>query len=107
VRGNIDLVLRFLCDETSAARIDAEFSRAQLWQWLHHETGVLDSGRIISSAVFENWLRDEENRLLQGEDERLKVDPERLTEAAILLMELTTASELAPNLPARGYRLLH
>ena len=39
----------------SAARLAA----AQLWQWVRHETGVLDVGRIVTPALFESLLAEE------------------------------------------------
>jgi hypothetical protein len=32
---------------------------AQLWQWVRHETGVLDEGRIITGELFDELLQDE------------------------------------------------
>ena len=41
----------------------AEISRAQLWQWLHHATGVLDTGINIDEALFRRLLREEMDRI--------------------------------------------
>lgn len=32
---------------------------AQLWQWVKHETGVLDEGRIVTAELFGQLLEDE------------------------------------------------
>lgn len=37
----------------------AEISRAQLWQWVHHQSGVLNDGRQISPELYQR-LADEE-----------------------------------------------
>ena len=41
----------------------AEISRAQLWQWVHHEAGVLDDGRRITLELVRRLLADELARL--------------------------------------------
>ncbi len=40
---------------------------AQLWQWVHHETGVLDEGRIVTAQLFSSLLDDELGTLGRGE----------------------------------------
>ena len=37
----------------------AEISRAQLWQWTRHATGILDEGNNISPALFRRLLGEE------------------------------------------------
>jgi malate synthase len=37
----------------------AALARAQLWQWVRHETGVLDEGRIVTGELFATLLEDE------------------------------------------------
>jgi malate synthase len=37
----------------------AEISRAQVWQWVHHATGVLDEGRNITYGLFKTLMREE------------------------------------------------
>jgi malate synthase len=37
----------------------AEISRAQLWQWTHHATGILDTGRNVSPEYFRELLQEE------------------------------------------------
>lgn len=45
----------YLGKDPSSARLAC----AQLWQWVHHETGVLDEGRIVTPELFEELLDDE------------------------------------------------
>lgn len=40
-------------------RSAARLATAQLWQWVRHETGVLDVGRIVTPALFESLLEAE------------------------------------------------
>ncbi len=94
MRRNIDLVLRFLAADTgSDARVEAEFARAQLWQWVRHDTGVLDSGRIINAGFFETLLGEERDRLAES------IEPARLDKAEKLLRDLTLAEDLADTMP--------
>lgn len=37
----------------------AEISRAQLWQWVHHDSGKLNDGRNIDIALFETIIAEE------------------------------------------------
>ena len=64
-------------DEPTALRAAsaARLAAAQLWQWVRHETGVLDVGRIVTPALFEALLDKE----LAAAD-----DPEGLAVAARL-----------------------
>ncbi len=41
----------------------AEISRAQLWQWVHHATGILDEGTNVSAELFRRLLREEMGKL--------------------------------------------
>ena len=62
MRENIGVALRYLGrdDEPTAEETDAaELARALLWQWVRHETGVLDIGRIVTPEMFRALLDDE------------------------------------------------
>ncbi|MDG2375481.1 MAG: malate synthase A [Woeseiaceae bacterium] len=37
----------------------AEISRAQLWQWIHQTTGILDEGQNVSVDLFKTCLQEE------------------------------------------------
>ncbi|KYP80044.1 malate synthase A [Ferroacidibacillus organovorans] len=41
----------------------AEISRTQLWQWIHHEKGVLDDGRKLTPALFETIVHEENEKI--------------------------------------------
>jgi len=114
VRDNIRIVLRHITavlDDTGggeSANVGsdttlAELARAQLWQWVHHETGVLDSGHIITATLFETWLTEEVTQLAAQES----VPGDDLEQAARLLDDLTRADKLAPFLPDEAYRRDH
>lgn len=79
-----------------------ELCRAQLWQWVQRETGVLDTGRIITAELFNAWL-DEELAATPGAD--AACEPRHLQEAARILGDMTLAAALAPSLVEEAYRL--
>ena len=50
----------------------AEISRAQVWQWIHHQRGILEDGTEVTEDLF--------NKTLDEELEKIKTDivgPER------------------------------
>lgn len=103
VRDNIAAVLQYLAGDASCDATDVEFARAQLWQWLHHETGVLDSGRIITEKLFDEWLSEERQQLQSSVSEH-GLQAIELDRAAELLGEITKAETIAPFLPLEAYR---
>lgn len=107
VRDNLRIVMHGTLDllagrETDQSLSTVELCRAQLWQWVHHDTGVLDTGRIIAPALFDAWLAEERALLANS---TAKVDAAHLDQAARLLAELTHADTLAPSLVDETYRL--
>lgn len=60
-----------------ARRWAAELARAQLWQCVQHETGVLDEGRTITPALFLALL--EEVLAERGKDTGIEAAAGRLT----------------------------
>lgn len=108
VRDNIRLVLQQLVtssagQETGAAITETELARAQLWQWVHHETGVLDSGRIITKERFDDWLA-QELATLTTETGADSASAKLLQVAATRLRDITHADAIAPALVERAYR---
>jgi malate synthase len=83
----------------------AEISRAQAWQWMHSPKGVLDDGRKVTAALFNDLLADELAHLRAGEGEA-RYTPENLERGADLFARLTTADHLADFLTLPGYELL-
>ena len=75
MRRNIGVALQYLCqdaagDDLPAALWAAELARAQLWQWVHHATGVLDEGRIVTPELFSGLLAEEAGRIDSGDAAR-------------------------------------
>lgn len=112
-RGNLGVALRYLGDwlggrgcvpinhlmEDAAT---AEIARAQIWQWLHHETAVLEDGRRLTPRTVRDWLGDECTRLRDeiGAD---AYAAGHWDDAATLLDELVTANEMADFLTLPAY----
>jgi malate synthase len=58
LRGNGCVPLYHLMEDAATA----EISRAQLWQWLHHQCRTSD-GQVITAARFERLLAEELHRI--------------------------------------------
>lgn len=78
----------------------AEISRAQLWQWVHHQARMSD-GRVVDTALVERGILEELDKH--------KSDIARLaayTEAADLMKELLRAPQFADFLTIPAYERL-
>jgi malate synthase len=84
----------------------AEISRAQVWQWIHHDRGVLEDGTEVTEVLF--------NKTLEEELEKIKNDivgPERwetdeFGNAAQLFARISTDDEFVEFLTLPGYEYL-
>ncbi|MFQ5983025.1 MAG: malate synthase A, partial [Woeseiaceae bacterium] len=81
----------------------AEISRAQVWQWVHHETGVLDEGRNVTYELFKTLLGEELEKIREqvGEEWFAQGGYEH---AAELLDQITAQDDFAPFLTLVAYR---
>jgi malate synthase len=108
LRANINIALQYLdswLNGNGAAAINnlmedtatAEISRAQIWQWIHHNA-TLDDGRLITSALYEQ-MRDEELEKLLAQSES------RYREAAEILNDLILRDDFVEflTIPAMKY----
>jgi malate synthase len=70
VRDNINVTVRYVaawlqgngCVAINNLMEDAataEIARAQLWQWVHHATGILDEGHNVTTDLFRSLMREE------------------------------------------------
>src|SRR5215208_4230515 len=84
----------------------AEISRAQVWQWIHHQRGILEDGTEVTEDLF--------NETLDEELEKIKTDivgPERWEQdefgkAAELFARISTDDEFVEFLTLPGYEYL-
>lgn len=58
LRGNGAVALYNLMEDAATA----EISRAQIWQWVHHQA-KLDDGRPVTRALIGQWLAEELNKI--------------------------------------------
>lgn len=80
----------------------AEISRAQIWQWVHHATGILDDGRNITYDLFRTLLREEVDKIrAQAGDSQFAAASYR--RAARLLDQITRQEQFAPFLTTVAY----
>ena len=80
----------------------AEISRAQVWQWVHHETGVLDDGRPITYALFKDLMREEMDNIQEAVGEQA-FGIGKYREAARLMDKITKEENFASFLTLGAY----
>jgi malate synthase len=80
----------------------AEISRAQVWQWVHHATGVLDEGRNITYDLFRDLLREEMDKIREQVGGPA-FENGHYRRAAQLLDEITGQDAFAPFLTSLAY----
>jgi malate synthase len=98
LRENIRICLEFLAGDASIESVDAALACAQLWQSVRYDTGVLDTGRIVTEELFERLL-EEERRKLADAVQGPAVETARLGEAAAMLA-VSVCADTLPQLPA-------
>jgi malate synthase len=83
----------------------AEISRSQVWQWIHHPSGVLDDGRKVTVELFRQITAEELAKLRSrlGEAAFAAGNFER---AAKLLDGITTAATFEAFLTLPAYRAI-
>ncbi|MHC4548297.1 MAG: malate synthase A [Planctomycetota bacterium] len=79
-----------------------EISRAQLWQWIRHDRGILDDGRCVTAELVRAAIRDELDRLRAelGED---AYRASQFLLAASLFEGIVTAGEFTEFLTLSAY----
>jgi malate synthase len=83
----------------------AEISRTQVWQWIHHEEGILDDGTEVTEDLFRRILSEELEKIPNFVDPaRTKND--RFDEAAQLFDRISTDDDFVEFLTLPGYEYL-
>lgn len=80
----------------------AEISRAQVWQWIHSEQGVLPDGRDISTGLVRELIPQECDKIRKFVGKG-QFDAGRYDLAAQLFDELVTADEFTEFLTLKAY----
>jgi malate synthase len=98
LRGTGAKAIYNLMEDTATA----EISRAQVWQWIHSERGVLLDGRDISTGLVRKMIPEECDKIRQlvGKDQ---FDAGRYDLAARLFDELVTENEFTDFLTLKAY----
>jgi malate synthase len=82
-----------------------EISRAQLWQWIHHETGILEDGTNITFELFRSLVDEELDEIRDSEGDAA-FDAGHYREAAEFLDEISRAPDLVDFATVEAYRKL-
>jgi malate synthase len=80
----------------------AEISRAQVWQWVHHATGVLDEGRNVTYGLFKSLMREEMDKIRKQVGDPA-FENGHYRRAAQLLDEITHQESFAQFLTSAAY----
>ncbi|MEX2125108.1 MAG: malate synthase A [Woeseia sp.] len=80
----------------------AEISRAQVWQWVHHETGVLDEGRNVTYGYFKALLREEMDNIRTSVGDS-QFDKGHYRRAAQLMDHITKQNQFVQFLTLEAY----
>jgi len=113
LRGNISVAIRYLgawlggqgCVPINHLMEDAataEIARAQLWQWIRHDRGVLEDGRNIDHALV-NRFQAEALDQLRAEIGESGFSRGHYADAAALLHEATASDDFIEFLTLPGY----
>ncbi len=81
----------------------AEISRAQVWQWICHENGVLTDGRKITAALFKEILDGEMEGLCKSLGNEV-FESGKYVLAARIFEELVTAKDFDDFLTLDAYK---
>jgi malate synthase len=76
----------------------AEIARSQIWQWIHHQRGVLADGRKVTLELYKTLLDDEMKKL--------PASGLPYARAAALLTQLVSSAEFTEFLTLPGYALI-
>ncbi|MGH3086068.1 MAG: malate synthase A [Rubrobacteraceae bacterium] len=84
----------------------AEISRAQVWQWIHHDKGVLDDGTQVTEDLFHKVMAEELKRIKNDIVGPERFEKDEFGAAADLFADLSTRDEFVEFLTIPGYERL-
>ena len=101
LRGNGCVPLYHLMEDAATA----EISRAQLWQWIHHEAST-DKGDQITNHQFDEWM-EEELEVIKSEIGEDRYNAGRFKVASTLFAEMIKKEEFDEFLTLPAYNYLN
>jgi malate synthase len=83
----------------------AEISRAQVWQWIHHPSAVLNSGGQVSTDLVRRMIPEELDKIRLFYGDRL-FESGKFPLASQIFEHLVTQDEFVPFLTLSAYEYL-
>src|SRR5215204_2908279 len=84
----------------------AEISRAQVWQWIHHQRGVLEDGTEVTEDLFNSTLEEELEKIKNDIVGPERWETDEFGNAAQLFARISTDDEFVEFLTLPGYEYL-
>jgi len=84
----------------------AEISRAQVWQWIHHDQGVLEDGTEVTVELFREVLDEELDKIKNDIVGPERWEKDEFGTAAQLFDRISTQDEFVEFLTLPGYEYL-
>ena len=98
LEGNGCVPINHLMEDAATA----EISRAQLWQWVHHATGILDEGRNVTMELVRRCMREEMDLIRKAVGDT-RFNEGRFRDAAGALDRMTQSAEFPDFLTTELY----
>ena len=80
----------------------AEISRAQVWQWIHHSSGVLTDGRKVDVALVRRLMGEEMEKIRESVGEQA-FSGGQYRQACKLFDDLSTSDQFTEFLTLKAY----
>jgi malate synthase len=117
LRNNISVSLQYLeswlrgsgCVPINNLMEDAattEISRSQIWEWIHHPKGILEDGRKVTVALFQELAKDELEKIRAAVGEQ-QFTSRNFQTAAEILDNIITDDQFVEFLTLPAYRYLN
>ena len=84
----------------------AEISRAQVWQWIHHDRGILEDGTEVTEDLFNTTLEEELDKIKNDIVGPERWETDEFGNAAQLFARISTEDEFVEFLTLPGYEFL-
>ena len=117
LRNNISVSMQYLeswlrgsgCVPINNLMEDAattEISRSQIWEWIHHPKGILEDGRKVTVALFQELAKDELEKIRATVGEQ-QFTSRKFQTAAEILDNIITDDQFVEFLTLPAYRYLN